>query len=100
MNNYYRITYKNEGIYDALKKQVGLEKWKELLLAKEMTWLPKPPMYSKNNKSYFTILGYEKFKKETLPLIYKYLDKDDIITKIYNDVSNICYADDYQVVSK
>ena len=75
MDTLYRITYNNKGIYNELKRIVGPKIWLKLLSLKEFNWLPKPPTYSAQNKSYFTKKGYEIFKQKTLPIMYKYLDK-------------------------
>ncbi len=98
-NVYYRITYNGEEIYNALKKVVGMDVWKELLNNEQINWLPKPPDYSFNNMSYFTKKGYEVFEQKTLPIILKYLDKEDIEINTYNEIcNNILYFDDYQIV--
>ena len=96
--SFYRVTYNKKGIYNELKIRVGKDIWQELLGKEEFTWLPKPPSYASNNKSYFTEKGYEYFKNRTLPIMNKYLDKDKIDIKVYKEVNNIIYKDDYQVV--
>ena len=90
--SFYRVTYNNKGIYNELKKMVGKDVWLELLNKQEFTWLPKPPSYASNNRSYFTEKGYEYFRDKTLPIINKYLDKDLIKIKVYMEVN------EYQVV--
>ena len=94
----YRVTYNNEGVYNELKKAVGKNIWLNILSLKEINWLPKPPAYAANNKSYFTEKGFDRFKKETLPIIYKYLDKENIKIETFEKVENIIYSDEYQVV--
>ena len=98
MEMLYRVTYNNEGIYNELKKVVGRDIWLHLLSLKEINWLPKPPTYANENKSYFTQKGFDRFKEETLPLICKYLDKDNIKIETFEKVDNIIYFDEYQVV--
>ncbi len=98
MKALYRVTYNNKGIYNELKKIVGKDVWLSLLSLKEFNWLPKPPTYSTENKSYFTKKGFERFKKETLPVIYKYLDKRNVKFETFDKVENIIYSDEYQVV--
>ena len=101
MNKYYRITYEGNGIYDALKNKINdIEIWKTILSSNNINWLPKPPSYSFNNKSYFTELGYNTFNEKTLPIIIKYLDKEKIKIETYNNANNIVYSDIYQVVTK
>jgi hypothetical protein len=94
----YRVTYNGEGIYNALKKKIGLDTWNKLLLSNNINWLPKPPTYCSNNKSYFTKEGYEKFISKSLPLICEYLDKDKIIVEESYIDDTILYQDEYQVV--
>ena len=94
----YRITYNGEGIYNALKKHVDKDIWMQILSSNHITWLPKPPSYASNNKSYFTQKGYIKFNEETLPLICNYLDKNKINIEEFNKIENIIYSDKYQVV--
>ncbi len=94
----YRVTYNNKGIYNELKKTVNKDTWLYLLSLKEINWLPKPPTYATENKSYFTQKGFEKFKKETLPIIYQYLDNKNIKVETFEKVENIVYSDDYQIV--
>ncbi len=98
-NVYYRITYNEEGIYNALKNIVGDYTWKELLNDKQINWLPKPPEYTSKNKSYFTKKGYELFEQKTLPILLKYLDKENIEINTYNEIGNkTLYTDEYQMV--
>lgn len=95
---YYRITYNNEGIYEALHKKVSINEWKSLLSSDNFTWLPKPKIYSSENKSYFTDKGYNKFISEVYPIILKYFDKDDIKIEEINSLQNIIYKDEYQII--
>ena len=98
METLYRVTYNNEGVYNELKKNINKNTWLDLLSSKEINWLPKPPTYATQNKSYFTEKGFDRFKKETLPIIYKYLDKENIKIETFEKVENIIYSDEYQVV--
>lgn len=98
-NVYYRISYHNEGIYNALKNKVDNVIWKDLLNNEHMNWLPKPPTYSFKNISYFTRKGYERFNHETLPIICNYLNKENIRMDMYNEINyTILYSDEYQIV--
>lgn len=97
---FYRVTYENKGIYNELKNMVDINTWKELLESNEINWLPKPPSYAENNKSYFTEKGYKKFTKNVLPIIENYLSKDKIKISSYQSLENIIYEDEYQVVTK
>ena len=98
METLYRVIYNNEGVYNELKKNINKNTWLNLLSSKEINWLPKPPTYVTQNKSYFTTKGFDRFKKETLPIIYKYLDKENIKIETFEKVENIIYSDEYQVV--
>lgn len=100
METFYRVTYKGNGIYNELKKQVSKDTWLNLLSLKELTWLPKPPNYSLENKSYFTKKGFSLFQEKTLPIILKYLAKDKIKIETFSTLENIIYSDPYQVVTK
>ncbi len=95
---YFRVTYENKGIYNELKNKVDRNTWESILSKKEINWLPKPPSYAENNKSYFTKKGYDKFNQDVLPIIEKYIDKDKIDVKIYSKIHNIIYEDEFQVV--
>lgn len=97
---YYRITYNEKGIYNELKKMVDINTWKALLASNEINWLPKPPSYAENNKSYFTEKGYKKFIQNVLPIMEKYLSKDKIKISSSQSLENIIYEDEYQVVTK
>ena len=102
MNNslYYRITYEGEGIYNVLKKKVTKEEWLNLLSSEKINWLPKPPSYDFNNKSFFTQKGYDKFNDFVLPLICNYLEKEKIKIEKISSLNDIIYEDEYQVVIK
>lgn len=95
---YYRITYDGDGIYNALKNNISIKVWKKLLSDKCMTWLPKPPLYNGNYRSYFTKHGYEKFMEYTYPVIIKYLNKNSIIFEEIEINQNPVYRDKYQIV--
>jgi len=98
---YYRVTYNNEGIYNALKRNVSMNTWKELLNSNAMKWLPKPPSYQNNNRSFFTKEGFKIFEKETLPIMRRYLNSKGIkIEKVIISNNDILYRDKYQVVTK
>lgn len=96
---YYRVTYKGIGIYEAFKQLVPERVWIQFLKSKYATWLPKPPGYTDGYQSYFTSLGYLKFKQNTLPFMTKYLDKNKITVNKYQDVGKVIYRDLYQVVT-
>ena len=97
--SYYRITYEDIGIYEALRNNVTDEEWKSILNSDRIKWLPKPPNYEFNNRSYFTKLGYDTFTKKALPLMKKYLDPKKIKVESFNTLDgDIVYNDEYQVV--
>ena len=104
---FWRISYKEIGIYEALKKSIWerninpKEEWLNLKESNEFTWLKTPPTYNINCTSYFTEQGYNNFMKITFPILIKYLDKNKIISKKYNiDISkrNVLYIDENQIV--
>ena len=73
-SKYYRFTYNGIGIYEAVKNMVDITTWKAILNDPKITWLPKPNIYEKNNKSYFTKKGYEMFVNNVKPIFDKYLN--------------------------
>ena len=97
---YYRITYNNDGIYNAFKNCVEPNVWKSFLNDKKnCQWLPKPPSYTNKNKSYFTDKGFNKFMKTTYNVFKKYMDVDKIKIEKISNIGNIIYKDKYQVVA-
>ena len=99
-DKYIRITYNGNGIYQEFKENVSFNIWKEFKNSNATKWLPIPPAYEGNYKSYFTIKGYKMFMKETYPFIIKYLDKNKIkVEEIhFNDSPNVVYEDEFQIV--
>lgn len=98
---YYRLTYKGEGIYNAVKRRVSNEEWKKLLKDPNINWIPKPPEYLDGYRSYFTKDGFSKFWDKSRKIIYNILDEDDIeLDKKKISNKDIIYRDGYQVVVK
>lgn len=104
-NNYYRITYNNIGIYEALKQEIfnnyTKEEWQSFKSSNNVNWLKAPVFYGDNNYSYFTELGFNIFMKKTYPLIIKYLNEKHIKIKQYTfDVKKVylIYSDEHQIV--
>lgn len=98
-SKFIRITYDGEGIYQAFKESVSFDVWKSFKNSNAANWLPLPPSYEGNYRSYFTITGYKMFMKRTYPVMIKYLDKGKIkIEEVYLQQSNIIYEDKFQVV--
>lgn len=104
---YYRITYDNIGIYEALKTKLwnsskkSKEEWEKFKYSSSVNWLKTPPTYGSNNYSFFTKLGFSLFMKYTYPLIIKYLDEDKINIEKYSlDIKqiNLIYSDEHQIV--
>ena len=93
-----------QGIYEALKSEMyqknGLTPapWREFLDSDAAKWLPKPPKYDKDNESWFTEEGNEKFKELTLPIVKEYIKNIKVETK---DIPNerIVYLDEYQFIT-
>lgn len=98
MINYYRITYKNMGIYEALKQEVDFETWKYFLKLENVNWLPKPPTYENANRSYFKEKGFKIWKEKVLPFMLQYLDENEINIILTASVGQILYEDEYQIV--
>lgn len=95
---FYRVTYESEGIYNALRKHISCDDWIKFLSLKEVSWLPKPPIYSSNYLFFFTELGYQKFMDNVFPILCRYLDKEKIIIDIYDQLDHIIATDLYQVI--
>lgn len=98
-NKFIRITYDGEGIYQAFKENVPFGVWKSFKNSNATNWLPLPPSYEGNYRSYFTTTGYKMFMKRTYPVMIEYLDKSKIkVEEVYLQQSNIIYEDKFQVV--
>ena len=103
-HSYYRIMYNGVGIYEQLKKEMykinyNSSEWNKFKQSKACNWLPLPPSYCDGYYSYFTKLGYDKFMKNTYPIIIEYLDKNNIdIEQCHIDKDSIIYQDKYQIV--
>lgn len=98
-SKFIRVTYDGEGIYQAFKESVSFDVWKSFKNSNAANWLPLPPSYEGNYRSYFTTTGYKMFMERTYPVMIKYLDKGKIkIEEVYLQQSNIIYEDKFQVV--
>lgn len=103
----YRFTLqdKNVGIYEELKrimynKTNSPDTWEAFKKSPACSWLPSPPAYGEDNKSYFTKLGYDKFMSDTWPVLTKYIPDDTIdCDEVEIPVSEIVYQDDYQFIT-
>ena len=87
-SNYFRITYNDIGIYEALKKYLCNNKfsfndWLDFKKSEDVNWLNVPPTYNKNSYSYFTESGFKIFMEKTYPLITKYLKVENIKMEKY-----------------
>ena len=98
-SKFIRVTYDGEGIYQAFKESVSFDVWKSFKNSNAANWLPLPPLYEGNYRSYFTTTGYKMFMKRTYPVMIEYLDKSKIkVEEVYLQQSNIIYEDKFQVV--
>ena len=100
VNKYYRLTYNDIGIYEAVRKSVDVGTWQDILKNPKISWLPKPDIYEKNNKSYFTKKGYDMFKKNVKPIFINYINFDLVKQESIEKLNNIIYEDEYQVIIK
>ena len=100
MDRLYRVTYNGVGIYEAFKNACTYDEWKSFKNSDAVKWLPVPKAYGKdtNNTSYFTELGYSKFKKNVYPIIAQKLDKGSIKVDEVTLSTDPVYSDLYQVV--
>ena len=95
----YRVTYEDDGIYEAFRKNATFEEWKAFKDSKAAKWLPIPTNYGDSDVSYFTEEGFKKFRELTLPSVERKLDTDKIIaTKVNVPNGKITYHDKYQYV--
>ena len=104
----YRFVSNNVGIYEAFKKQVSANKWREFLKSAEVTWLPKPPdgTYESNKyksyESYFKEKGFIQFLRHTIKEMEEYTNHVfdyDLIKTHQDDIrGDIVYEDEYQIV--
>lgn len=97
-DNYYRITYEEVGIYEALELNLPKDTYKKLLADEGISWLPKTNNYKTYKASFFTSLGFNLFNEKSLPLISKYLDSDRIKVINVSKLDNIIYQDEYQII--
>ena len=98
---YYRVTYSDIGIYEALKQNASKEEWDSFLKSDKAKWLPKPNCeYKSTYNSYFTELGYQTFMNKTKKFMEDVLDKKKIKVSKYTgiDLSHCVYKDKYQIV--
>lgn len=107
VNKYFRFSYNEVGIYEALKKEIWnsqdnpIDEWNTLKISEAFTWLKVPSSYPENSYSYFTEEGYRIFIKKSYPVFSKYLDKDKIVMEEYifdDDKLDIVYQDEHQIV--
>ena len=100
----YRVTYKGEGIYQALRNRVSNEDWETLLNSPLFTWLPKPNIecYTEKCISYFTEKGFTNFIEKTFPIITDYFGKPNNImfAKMQPPDKLLVYEDKFQKVYK
>lgn len=95
----YRVTYEDDGIYEAFRKNATFEEWKAFKESNAAKWLPIPSKYGDSDVSYFTEEGFKKFRELTLPLFETKLDTDKIIAnKVNVPNGKITYYDKYQYV--
>lgn len=85
----YRITYNDLGIFDAVRRYMTPEEWQEFLNNEDVNWLYKLDVYEDSYISYFTEVGYEKFKEKTLPLILNIFQEENIKTDILEAVKEV-----------
>lgn len=101
----WRVTYKGIGIYEALKNamftQTGSSAaWMAFINSDACNWLPKPPSYGNDNKSFFTEEGFNRFNELVLPIIAQYIDQTKIyIEEIMVPTNQIVYSDEFQFVT-
>ena len=91
----YRYEYKNEGVYQALKKIIGTERFNQLVKSPTFDWLPSPQIYEDKRlklEAWFTEEGNELFVRHILPLL-PFVPEQRITTS-----GTPIYADKYQYI--
>ena len=67
----------------------------DLVTEKQLT--NSDPRFKYKNTAYFF---YDKFKELVLPIIYEYLDNKNVQIEKVENISNVIYEDEFQVVIK
>lgn len=105
MTKGWRVTYQGIGIYEALKNAMFTQTgsptaWMAFINSDACNWLPKPPSYGNDNKSFFTEEGFNRFNELVLPIIAQYIDQTKIyIEEIMVPTNQIVYSDEFQFVT-
>ena len=96
----WRVTYDGVGVYEAYRASVNDADWLAFKKTSAATWLPVPPKYRCNHRSYFTDDGFGMFNQLTLPELLKVLDGSKISVRSFSIPKNtrFIYRDKYQVV--
>ena len=91
----YRYEYNGEGVYQALKKAIGVEQFDQLIKSSAFNWLLSPQVYKDKRlklEAWFTEEGNQLFIQHVLPLL-PFVPEQKIIA------SGVpVYADKYQYI--
>ena len=94
----YRYTSNNEGVFSAgkrlLPKELIDEAWEN------RKWLPKPNLPDGDYRFYLTLKGKEQYEKTLLNVHKKYLPNIKLEEINKNNIGEIIYEDEWQVVVK
>ena len=94
----YRYTTNNEGVFSAGKRLLPEKLVEEVLENKK--WLIKPKLQNGEYRFYLTKNGKEKYESTLLISHKKYLKNIKLEVYNKNDLKNIVYEDEYQIVVK
>lgn len=96
----WRVTYDGVGIYEAYRNSISDAEWHKFKNSSAAKWLPIPPKYGENYRSYFTYEGLQKFNKLVLPMIAKVLNPKKILIEEVpmSESPSVTYRDEYQLV--
>ncbi len=94
----YRFTTNGEGVFSAGKRLLSTSLIDEVIEAKK--WIPKPTLPKGNYRFYLTEKGKKQYEKTLLHSHKKYLANIKCESINRDELKNIIYEDDWQVVEK
>ncbi len=94
----YRFTTNGEGVFSAGKSRLPKELVDEVIEAKK--WLLKPKLTEGNYRFYLTEKGKDKYENTLIHSHKKYLPNIKCESINRDELKNIIYEDEWQVVEK
>jgi hypothetical protein len=94
----YRVTIDGVGVYEWVRGNISNEEWRGLLKDEGITWLRKPD-YDEGYESWFTALGYGRYLERVVPLIFGWIEGEDVeVEEFEREGVDVVYEDEDQVV--